>query len=241
MSSSKRYDADVLISTPQLTKPQVVSLETGQGLLFAPGGVGLREFRKNGENDMIAPLGAGYLIVQSRLRITRDGGHSLLAVADAEFSTRQSPSTAPLDVPVPSVYAPLTTSLPKPILTPRLSPSNTPTYMSPLPVQRSKPGPSTPSTQAKLVAVPPVVPPKPPVPAKKVVTVPAKFAPLIKLLANGGLERNWLGIKLGSMKPLPYKGKLQQYLDKALNLGIIHIPRPKFIELTIGNIYNYSS
>jgi hypothetical protein len=34
------------------------------------------------------PLGRGYLVVRSRLRVTRDGGHSLLAVQDSHHATR---------------------------------------------------------------------------------------------------------------------------------------------------------
>ena len=36
----------------------------------------------------VAPLGQGYLLVQSRLRVTRDGGHSILAVDDPKNTTR---------------------------------------------------------------------------------------------------------------------------------------------------------
>jgi hypothetical protein len=34
------------------------------------------------------PLGRGYLVVRSRLRVTRDGGHSLLAIQDPHHATR---------------------------------------------------------------------------------------------------------------------------------------------------------
>jgi hypothetical protein len=39
----------------------------------------------------VAPLGRGYLVVRSRLRITRDGGQSLLAVRDEASATRIAP------------------------------------------------------------------------------------------------------------------------------------------------------
>jgi hypothetical protein len=74
---------------------KVVALKTGQALLFAPAGLGLHsgddlEDLLSGTDvgQRAAPLGQGYLIVQSRLRITRDGGHSLLAVADSAAHTR---------------------------------------------------------------------------------------------------------------------------------------------------------
>jgi hypothetical protein len=42
----------------------------------------------------VAPLGQGYLVVRSRLRITRDGGQSLLAVQDPTTATRLAPVVA---------------------------------------------------------------------------------------------------------------------------------------------------
>ncbi|KIP08577.1 hypothetical protein PHLGIDRAFT_44166, partial [Phlebiopsis gigantea 11061_1 CR5-6] len=73
------------------TVDQIVSLGTGQAILFAPNGVGLRSGSERApspdsstaveDSDTPSPaaIGQGYLHVQSRLRITRDGGHSILA------------------------------------------------------------------------------------------------------------------------------------------------------------------
>lgn len=70
---------------------QVVALRTGEALLFAPNGVGVRtEGTKSSKTKKKVPaiLGQGYLHVQSRLRVTRDGGHSILAVPDPTTTTR---------------------------------------------------------------------------------------------------------------------------------------------------------
>ncbi|EIN04825.1 hypothetical protein PUNSTDRAFT_138025 [Punctularia strigosozonata HHB-11173 SS5] len=79
---------------------KIASLKTGEALLFAPSGLSVREMQ-NGSIDgpdkaigplkQIAPLGPGYLHVRSRLRITRDGGHSMLAVRDSVLNTRIGP------------------------------------------------------------------------------------------------------------------------------------------------------
>lgn len=42
----------------------------------------------NADPGTVAPIGQGYLHVQSRLRVTTDGGHSILAVNDPEHTTR---------------------------------------------------------------------------------------------------------------------------------------------------------
>ena len=46
--------------------------------MFTASGVGRRAEPDGG----VSPFGSGYMIVRSRLRITQDGGHSLLAVSD---------------------------------------------------------------------------------------------------------------------------------------------------------------
>ena len=72
-------------------------MPTGQAIIFSPNALSVRSVEDNctsrpdhgsAGNRSIVPLGQGYLLVRSRLRITRDGGHSLLAVADAEHTTR---------------------------------------------------------------------------------------------------------------------------------------------------------
>ncbi|EIN14675.1 hypothetical protein PUNSTDRAFT_140908 [Punctularia strigosozonata HHB-11173 SS5] len=79
---------------------KIVSLRTGEALLFAPSGLSVREIptgTMDGVDQAIsvsrktAPLGPGYLHVRSRLRITRDGGHSMLAVRDPVLNTRIGP------------------------------------------------------------------------------------------------------------------------------------------------------
>ncbi|GJE88163.1 hypothetical protein PsYK624_042460 [Phanerochaete sordida] len=79
---------------------KIVALRTGQAIMFAPNGVGLRASARAEQSDSdsgvgtsddagaVAPLAQGYLHVQSRLRVTRDGGHSILAVSDPEGTTR---------------------------------------------------------------------------------------------------------------------------------------------------------
>jgi len=82
-------------------------LRTGQAIILAPSGLTVRTATQlptpepddgydddsNDSDDAIksgpiTPLGQGYLVVHSRLRITRDGGHSLLAVRDSSKTTR---------------------------------------------------------------------------------------------------------------------------------------------------------
>ena len=83
------------------TSTQIVSLRTGQAILFAPNGLGVRggvEHPVQSDSDSgvgasddvgtVAPIGQGYLHVQSRLRVTRDGGHSILAVNNPASTTR---------------------------------------------------------------------------------------------------------------------------------------------------------
>ncbi|EKM51770.1 uncharacterized protein PHACADRAFT_150450 [Phanerochaete carnosa HHB-10118-sp] len=92
---------------------KIVSLEAGEALLFAPRGLGARNVgspseldaaHKPGARDQVlgatvAHIGQGYLHVKSRQRITRDGGHAILAVPDEEatrlgrVSVRAPPAT----------------------------------------------------------------------------------------------------------------------------------------------------
>ncbi|EKM56169.1 uncharacterized protein PHACADRAFT_209653 [Phanerochaete carnosa HHB-10118-sp] len=77
---------------------KIVSLRTGQAIMFAPNGLGVRDGGAAAHSDgdsgasddaaTVAPIGQGYFHVQSRLRVTRDGGHSILAVSDPESTTR---------------------------------------------------------------------------------------------------------------------------------------------------------
>lgn len=71
---------------------QVVGLQTGQAIVFAPSGLGVKNLisipgawesystASVKVRGVLTPFGQGYLLVRSRQRITLDGGHSLLAV-----------------------------------------------------------------------------------------------------------------------------------------------------------------
>ncbi|KAI0314555.1 hypothetical protein OF83DRAFT_1136202 [Amylostereum chailletii] len=85
---------------------KILNLRTGEAVLFSPNGLGLQQdgnvafqagdsvdVKKKGKTVArvqggVAPFGQGYLLVKSRLRVTRDGGHSLLAVRDSAITTR---------------------------------------------------------------------------------------------------------------------------------------------------------
>lgn len=85
---------------------QIVTLPTGQAIVFAPNGLGLRNVidppapagrrfgnkpqkrqttqkKATSKPGVVAPFGQGYIHVQSRLRVTSDGGRSILAMQDA--------------------------------------------------------------------------------------------------------------------------------------------------------------
>jgi hypothetical protein len=66
---------------------QILSLSTGHAILFSPNGLCVKSSDEKDESR-VSTLGQGYLTVRSRLRVTRDGGHSLLAVQDAQHATR---------------------------------------------------------------------------------------------------------------------------------------------------------
>lgn len=82
---------------------QVVGLQTGQAIMFAPCGLCAQpkndiaaqqssesdsSMASSGEAGAVVQLGEGYMLVQSRLRVTRDGGHPVLAVRDPARATR---------------------------------------------------------------------------------------------------------------------------------------------------------
>lgn len=56
-----------------------MSLQTGQAIVFAPSGLGVKGPATTSVTTDVIPLGQGYLFVWSRQRITADGGHSILA------------------------------------------------------------------------------------------------------------------------------------------------------------------
>ncbi|VDB85071.1 unnamed protein product [Peniophora sp. CBMAI 1063] len=57
---------------------KIVALRTGQAILFTPSGIA----RRSKTHGDVAPFGSGYMLVKSRHRVTRDGGHSLLAMSE---------------------------------------------------------------------------------------------------------------------------------------------------------------
>jgi hypothetical protein len=70
--------------------------------------------------SVVSTLGQGYLVVRSRLRVTRDGGHSLLAVQDPHHSTRlgrvHGPESGNADVVTSPALQPTYSSAPSIIL-----------------------------------------------------------------------------------------------------------------------------
>ncbi|KAF7791006.1 hypothetical protein EIP86_001965 [Pleurotus ostreatoroseus] len=71
----------------------IVSLQTGQSIIFAPGGLCVHSLQSEAEQPSptataVGMLGQGHLVVKSRRRLTVDGGHSLLAVTSPDMSTR---------------------------------------------------------------------------------------------------------------------------------------------------------
>lgn len=112
-----------------------MSLQTGQALLFAPNALCVRncsvatsaldQVEIEAEQPQHTPtsvgmLGQGYFVVRSRLRLTLDGGHSLLAVATPGMTTRLGrvsgrptseveltiPETSPSPATTPSAHVP---------------------------------------------------------------------------------------------------------------------------------------
>ncbi|GJE88159.1 hypothetical protein PsYK624_042420 [Phanerochaete sordida] len=98
---------------------RIASLGTGQAILFAPNGLSARGLSNasssssdTGDSGIsipedagtVAPLVQGYLLVRSRQRVTRDGGHSILAVQDPESTTRlpRAPFSPSSQASVPS-------------------------------------------------------------------------------------------------------------------------------------------
>ena len=80
---------------------QIVALQTGQAIMFAPNALTVRnrpaavsgwgpetEAGQPRTEGTVLPIGQGYFFVRSRYRVTRDGGHSLLAVDDPAATTR---------------------------------------------------------------------------------------------------------------------------------------------------------
>jgi hypothetical protein len=79
---------------------QVVSLQTGEALFFAPAGlVGIKKKGSRGPTT-VTPLGQDHLIVRSRLRVTQDGGQSLMAI---QHSTKHTTPSGTASIVLPSL------------------------------------------------------------------------------------------------------------------------------------------
>lgn len=73
-------------------------------MFFAPGGLAVPHANDGDQATVnVAPLGHGYLLVRSRLRVTQDGGRSLLAVPEQPVQSLQSPPIFPAASPTPKV------------------------------------------------------------------------------------------------------------------------------------------
>jgi hypothetical protein len=82
-----------------LTTEQVVSLQTGEALLFAPAGLVATKKQIDAFNSIVAvkPLAQDCLLVRSRLRITQDGGRSFTAIQEASAHSYSSTAKPRLD------------------------------------------------------------------------------------------------------------------------------------------------
>ncbi|KZV75963.1 hypothetical protein PENSPDRAFT_680683 [Peniophora sp. CONT] len=124
---------------------KIVALRTGEGILFAASGLGLKE-DEFGAGE-VTPLGRGYVLVKSRLRITRDGGHSLLAVqadeAPVPAMTSHLPSAGAGSGAQTSPKQPEST-LPAGIRTPPKSPPRKQSTAGQPDIQSASPKPVTP-------------------------------------------------------------------------------------------------
>jgi hypothetical protein len=79
-----------------------MSLGTGEAILFSPNGLAARIQKADYQrSNRLVPtrIGQGYLIVRSRLRVTRDGGHSILAVHNPALSSPLSRPSGDADEP----------------------------------------------------------------------------------------------------------------------------------------------
>jgi hypothetical protein len=79
-----------------------MSLGTGEAILFSPNGLAARIQKADYQtSSRLVPtrIGQGYLIVRSRLRVTRDGGHSILAVHNPALSSPLSRPSGDADEP----------------------------------------------------------------------------------------------------------------------------------------------
>lgn len=101
-----------------------MGLQTGQAIIFAPSGLGVKNVvafpgawdgssaSSAHASGVVTPFGQGYLLVRSRQRITRDGGHSLLAVTKKSEVGAQTTVEAANHLTVRSTSDPSGTSAP---------------------------------------------------------------------------------------------------------------------------------
>lgn len=221
-----------------------MSLKTGEGLIFAPAGVGLRSASSQTllgsdfqEQGLLSPFGEGHLLVRSRHRITSDGGKSILA------TTGSSEVQEPLNPPQltqnrphlgsPAVNGTVRVPLPTPVSSPAAVPSNLRAPQAN--DNESRPLGLPPSKTHNHINIPvpgntyrpPLLPPtKPPIlnPTPGPSVAP-RFLPLIRyLLLHGKTSWVTIGEQLQKERPAPYSvGHLRVYLQAAVGAKLVTI------------------
>lgn len=83
-SGGHTRDGNEGIPKPEVSKKlsfmnQIVDLNVGEALLFAPGAV-LDNKSEETNSRRLRRLGAGYMVVKIRKRLTQDGGQSVLSL-----------------------------------------------------------------------------------------------------------------------------------------------------------------
>lgn len=179
--------------------------------MFAPSGVST-----SNHLGTIVPVGAGYLKVRSRLRITQDGGHSILAVADADFTTRVRPRDAP--IPHSTTISPNSSTL-SPIAATAIS---KPSHVSQHAAEPSNKAPISSATQG-------------------VVAIPPAYVPLLKLLRqtppSGGVDWRWSSLGSAMPHPRPYTpGKMLSFLKEAQMAGLVSVDMQRKVVRLAANI-----
>ncbi|VDC07734.1 unnamed protein product [Peniophora sp. CBMAI 1063] len=141
---------------------KIVALRTGEGILFAAAGLGLKEDDSGG--GKVEPLGRGYVVVKSRLRITRDGGHSLLAVQADEApvpAMNASVPSAGMQTPPQQRANALPAGMRTPPESPPRNQSSAGQGASPIPSSTAQPVKASPGLPSAGQAATPAAPPPP--------------------------------------------------------------------------------
>ena len=218
---------------------QVISLRTGQAIILSPSGLTVRAVTQlstpepddDDDDDTVksgplAPFGQGYLLVHSRLRVTRDGGHSLLAVRDSSKTTRLNrvmgvsapPSGERSFESMPSAAASYTApiSVPRPVPAPASAfpafGANARASAFPFGVNTAFSGPSVPPQQSATTR-----------------HVPAEFSSLVlHMVEMQAFGPKWIGRKivrdhlvLNAPQYNHKKGRIALIIAQAVKLGIL--------------------